>query len=74
MIYVSGRRQYIPATGPGVAVGASGGYTLTVDGQAGATYPQNRIETVQGTVRARARARRSGAACVRAGGTSHSAH
>jgi hypothetical protein len=61
MIMLLGKRQYKPATGPGVAVGAAGGYTLTVNGIAGATYPQNRIPVVKGTVRALARAGALGA-------------
>ena len=51
MVHVHGVRQYIPATGPNVAAGGSGGFTLTVNGQAGATWPPVRVNAVMGTVR-----------------------
>jgi hypothetical protein len=50
-VNVHGRRQYIAATGPSISAGAAGGYTLTVDGQVGATWPQVRISGIMGTVR-----------------------
>lgn len=51
-VHVLGKRQYIAATGPGIAAGAGGGYTLSVNGQVGSVWPQVRTTASMGTVRA----------------------
>ena len=59
VVHVLGKRVYVAATGPSIAAGAGGGFTLTVNGQTGSIWPQVRVNATMGTVRASKRSTRS---------------
>ena len=57
VVHVLGKRLYVASTGPSIAAGAGGGFTLTVNGQTGSIWPQVRVNATMGTVRAASAAR-----------------